>query len=433
MSERVRLIQGDCRVVLADLAKTGVRFDGCVTDPPYHLTSIVDRFGKEGAAETKAKGATGVYKRSAAGFMGQSWDGGDIAFQPETWAAVKAVLKPGAYLCAFASTRGYHRMVCAIEDAGFIIHPMLAWLFGSGFPKATRLKLPDTEHLRYGLQALKPALEPICLAQVPMEGTGTANWLKHGVGALDIDVGRVGDFRWTKTAPPPELNRPPRAGIYAQDDWTQNWIANRGPTESKTPGRWPANVVHDGSEEVLAAFARAGERGGGGRDSRGRVHQAFTDDARKSTRDDVHAGFDDAGSAARFFYSAKARDEDRFGSKHPTVKPVDLIRWLVELTIPRGGELVDPFAGSGTAAAAAYASSRRATVIEQQPEFAEDIKARIAWLEGRGGHSARERNRRMEKSADGPLFGDAPPASGGGASGLQRLRKRQLGPNGMRR
>jgi site-specific DNA-methyltransferase (adenine-specific) len=378
MSDRVRLIEGDCRAVLADLAKAGARFDGCVTDPPYHLTSIVERFGKEGAAPTKGKDQ---FKRIATGFMGQQWDGGAIAFQPETWAAVKAVLKPGAFLCAFASTRGYHRMACAIEDAGFVIHPMLAWLFGSGFPKATRLKLPDTEHLRYGLQALKPALEPICLAQVPMEGTGTENWLKHGVGALDIDAGRVGDFRWTKTAPPPELNRPPRAGIYAQDEWTRRWIANRGPMESKAPGRWPANVVHDGSEEVLAAFAKG----------------------------DGEA----AGSAARFFYSAKADADDRWGSNHPTVKPVDLIRWLVELIIPPGGEFVDPFAGSGTAAAAAYASGRRATVIERQPEFADDIRARLAWLEGCGGHSTQERARRVENGAAGPLFGDAP-ASGGG-------------------
>ena len=118
----VRVIVGDCRDVLAGLEAES--FSACVCDPPYHLTSIVKRFGGENAAPAKSNGATGVYGRASKGFMGKTWDGGDVAFRPETWAAVLRVLKPGAYLVAFASTRGYHRMVCAIEDAGFVIHPM---------------------------------------------------------------------------------------------------------------------------------------------------------------------------------------------------------------------------------------------------------------------------------------------------------------------
>lgn len=116
-------------------AYDGPLFDSCVTDPPYHLSSIVKRFGKEGSAECK-DGATGAYARSAKGFMGKAWDGGDVAFRPETWRAVFDKLKPGAHLVAFAATRGGHRMACAIEDAGFEIRDCLGWTFATGFPKS---------------------------------------------------------------------------------------------------------------------------------------------------------------------------------------------------------------------------------------------------------------------------------------------------------
>ena len=113
----------------------GPLFDACVTDPPYHLTSIVKRFGGKNAAEAK-EGATGAYARASKGFMGKEWDGGDIAFQPETWRAIYDVLKPGAHLVAFSGTRTYHRMACAIEDAGFEIRDQLGWAYGAGFPKS---------------------------------------------------------------------------------------------------------------------------------------------------------------------------------------------------------------------------------------------------------------------------------------------------------
>jgi site-specific DNA-methyltransferase (adenine-specific) len=131
----------------------------------------------QGAAEAKG-GATGAYQRASSGFMGKQWDGGDIAFQPATWAAVLRVLKPGGYLLAFASTRGFGRMSVAIEDAGFITHPLIAWVFGSGFPKATRIKADGYDGFRYGGQALKPAIEPIYMGQKPFsEANGTANIL----------------------------------------------------------------------------------------------------------------------------------------------------------------------------------------------------------------------------------------------------------------
>ncbi|HXV30351.1 MAG TPA: DNA methyltransferase, partial [Sinorhizobium sp.] len=130
---RVILYPGNCLDVLAALPENSV--DAVCCDPPYHLTSIVERFGKEGSAEVKA-GATGAFKRASAGFMGKEWDGGDIAFQVATWQAVLRVLKPGGYILAFASTRNYHRMAVAIEDAGFEIRDQIGWCYGAGFPKS---------------------------------------------------------------------------------------------------------------------------------------------------------------------------------------------------------------------------------------------------------------------------------------------------------
>ena len=215
LNGRVTLWAGDCLDVLARLEECSI--DSCICDPPYHLTSIVKRFGAENAAPAKV-GKTGAYARASAGFMGSKWDGGDIAFRPETWAAVCRVLKPGAYLLAFSGTRTYHRMACAIEDAGFEVRDMVSWLYGSGFPKShdvskaidkdaghwrgragevvieeqvakgkeyerTDKGEPITDAARewagWGT-ALKPALEPICMARKPLsEGTVAANVLEH--------------------------------------------------------------------------------------------------------------------------------------------------------------------------------------------------------------------------------------------------------------
>src|SRR3990172_7316084 len=126
--------------------------------------------------------------------MGQSWDGGDVAFQPETWAAFMKVLYPGAFGMAFAASRNWHRLAVAIEDAGFIIHPTIfCWVQGQGFPKATRVKGQDAfEGHRYGLQALKPAVEPIIVFQKPYEGKPIDNITQTGAGTLNIDAARIG-------------------------------------------------------------------------------------------------------------------------------------------------------------------------------------------------------------------------------------------------
>lgn len=365
---KVTLFRGDC--IEALLAMPADSVDSVVCDPPYHLTSIVDRFGKDGAAEVKA-GATGAYKRASAGFMGKQWDGGDIAFQVATWKAVLRVLKPGGYLLAFASTRGFWRMCVAIEDAGFITHPMIAWVFGSGFPKATRIKADGYDGFRYGGQALKPAIEPIFMGQKPFsETTGTANILKHGTGAVNIDGCRI--------ASGDNLN----GGAYAAQSNKVRSGSLEGGLLSVTgrdfcspTGRWPANLIHDGSEEVSAAFPEAPGQ-------QREVNDTFT----PKTGAAVYGDYgprptvqprDSGGSAARFFYSAKADSDDRIGSKHPTVKPVDLMRYLVRLVTPPGGIVLDPFAGTGTTGEAAWREGMKAILIEREPEYQADIAERM--------------------------------------------------------
>ena len=295
-----QIIHGDCVSVLPTLEADS--FHAVVTDPPYHLTSIVKRFGTmkpdaDGTLAERIRNRSDGYARLAgSGFMSKTWDGGDIAFRPETWATVYRVLKPGAYLCAFASTRGYHRMVCAIEDAGFIIHPMLAWIFGTGFPKAHRVEAEGWEGWRYGLQSLKPAIEPICLAQKPFsESTGTANVLRHSTGALNVDASRIpvsaGDRQSYGVNGDEGV---PRRNVYG--------ATNRVSYERSLQGRWPANVCHDGSPEIMEAFAKFGNRPG---------QIAAVDGTEPSSKtNNVYGQFGgrpateprgDTGTAARFF------------------------------------------------------------------------------------------------------------------------------------
>jgi site-specific DNA-methyltransferase (adenine-specific) len=317
---RVALHCGDCLDVLAALPENSV--DSVITDPPYHLTSIVKRFGAEGAAEAK-EGTTGAYKRASAGFMGKQWDGGDIAFQSSTWAAVLRVLKPGGYILAFASTRGFGRMSVAIEDAGFITHPLIAWVFGSGFPKATRIKADGYDGFRYGGQALKPAIEPIFMGQKPFsEVNGTSNILLHGTGAINIDGCRVGDA---------DTRNVKRGGgndfPHENDSWTPTSVL-----VGSASGRWPANLIHDGSDEVMDAFPAGLTSGTPGIKRGGNDGAAYGAESRAPGTQ--MGGFGDTGSAARFFYTAKADADDRIGSKHPTVKPVDLMQYLCRLVTP---------------------------------------------------------------------------------------------------
>ena len=386
----VRVIHGDCTVVLRDLARDGIQVDAVCTDAPYHLASIVERFGKADAAPAQV-GATGAYRRAAQGFMGQEWDGGDVAFQVDTWRRVFDVMKPGAYLVAFAATKGYHRMACAIEDAGFEIRDMLSWLYGTGFPKSHNL---SGEHEGKGT-ALKPAVEPIVFAQKPVsEGSVAKNVARWGVGAINIDSCRIhaddaqgGSYTVKRFAPGADVNK---SGAWKQD---QEF------TGEMKPGRWPANVLHDGSDEVLAAFAAYGERG-----ALAPVGVRAADKCRnvyngsfKGNGDDGATFQGDSGTAARFFYSSKATQGERIFEcrecgahtlgkpacghtdlrTHPTVKPVSLMKWLVKLVCPAGGLVLDPFAGTGTTAAAARAAGMQSLSIEADENHVRDIAVRL--------------------------------------------------------
>ena len=379
---------GDCLDVLATLPDNSV--DSIVTDPPYGLS-----------------------------FMGKKWDY-DVP-SVAIWEQCLRVLKPGGHLLAFAGTRTQHRMACRIEDAGFEIRDMIAWVYGSGFPKSldvskaidkaagavrekTRVKpRPETSGTMSGKAdtrpwieksrelgyhevdgntpatpeaqqwagwgtALKPALEPITMARKPLDGTVAANVLAHGVGALNIDGCRVGSEGGT--CRDGKADKPNDAG----------WENMRGHgIATLAAGRWPANLIHDGSDEVVKLFPDTGKSTGGriGKKSMGNVTNVPAGQYEKGD-----PGFGDTGSAARFFYCAKASKRDRDEANiHPTVKPTALMRYLCRLVTPPGGTVLDPFMGSGSTGKAARQEGFDFIGIEREAEYVEIAKARIAAVE----------------------------------------------------
>ena len=504
----VKVHHGDSRDVLRTIADCSI--DSVVCDPPYALVSIAKRFGADNAAPVKVKARPGQggspYLRSAAGFMGKRWDTGETAFDPDFWREVWRVMKPGAHLAAFGGTRSYHRLACAIEDAGFEIRDMVSWNFGSGFPKShdvskgidkagvwnaefddvrawlrAKVKAKGLKHaeidraignenshmashflgtsqpmlptwdqwvvikkllgvdedidrppkcigyeraiighrkVNAGLAftsdgptelpitapatdeaaqwegwgtALKPAFEPICLARKPLsEKTIAANVLRWGTGALNIDASRVG----TELLPEMRAGQA-RIGTFERADMVT----------PERVGRWPANVCHDGSEEVVGAFPIADSTRASGNPNKptltGNGDGSFGLGRDRGRTFVDHA---DTGSAARFFYTAKADAEDRLGSKHPTVKPVDLMRWLCTLITPPAGTILDPFAGTGTTGLAAMGAGFGAVLIEREAEYVADIERRLAWAKGEGRLTAQETTRRATPSDHGPLF-----------------------------
>jgi len=423
----INVLYGDMLEILPTLEENS--FDSCVTDPPYHLQSIVKRFKKVEPEHTKtgqdiANRSTPI-ARLARGFMGKEWDGGDIAFRPDTWAEVYRVLKPGAFLVAFSSTRTYHRIACAVEDAGFEIRDQLAWVYGTGFPKShniskdidkaagaeretiridakevrnpkvpgggrdgtegatspwieTALKkgfhektgnTPVTEDAKkwdgFGT-ALKPAWEPIVLARKPLEEkTVAAQVLVTGTGALNIDACRI------EAGDAPEGRSRHGGGIPGNA--TSFELPDS--VSSMPAGRWPANLAHDGSDEVLAEFAKYGESKSG----KGKPH--FAKGILGKGKGAMGNTFSDSGTAARFFYSAKANAKDRAGSKHPTVKPISLMEWLCTLVTQPGGSILDPFAGSGTTGIACKNLGFNCTLIEREKEYIMDIYKRFENLQ----------------------------------------------------
>ena len=365
----VTLYHGDCREILAGLPDESV--SAVVTDPPYGLA-----------------------------FMGKRWDYDVPAV--EVWAECLRVLKPGGHLLAFAGTRTQHRMAMRIEDAGFEIRDMIAWVYGSGFPKSldvskaidkaagaerevvgskqaglgtgskrctpesvaiipalipvTAPATPEAKQWQGWGTALKPALEPITMARKPLIGTVAENVVQHGTGALNVDGCRVG----TEVLPETTAGQA-KIGTFERGVMV---------TPERT-GRWPANLIHDGSEEVTGLFPEttSGKPVG---TRKAAHHWASSEQGTQLT------GFGDTGSAARFFYTAKADKADRGpGNNHPTVKPLDLMRYLVRLVCPIGGVVLDPFSGSGTTLAAAQAEGCLAIGVEREAAYCEIIKGRF--------------------------------------------------------
>lgn len=403
----VTVHHGDSREVLKGFADASI--DSVVCDPPYALVSIGKRFGAENAAAAKP-GKTGAYARASAGFMGQRWDTGETAFDPEFWRGVRRVMKPGAHLLAFGGTRTFGELQVAIAAAGFeirdsildLVDPegavqaflnsldeeqvrafvkcyddatwggLLAWIFGSGFPKSHNQK---GEWEGYG-SALKPAFEPIVVARVPMIGTIATNLEAHRTGALNIDGCRI-HSEDAKAAPYTVKRTAPGATQNATGRTKQDGVTYEGMTKD---GRWPANVIHDGSDEVVAAFPDGLTSGKPG--VRRQDHETGSMSGRLGLLGRAETGIGDAGSAARFFYSSKADAADRCGSKHPTVKPIDLMAYLCRLVTPPGGVVLDPFAGSGSTGMACLREGFDCILIEREAQYVEDIHHRLKHVEG---------------------------------------------------
>jgi len=375
---RATLYQGNSLDILPLLEPE--QFTAVVCDSPYHLTQA----SRKGSPRKNDPGTPfGRTRLGSKGFMGKTWDGGDIAFRPEFWAEVLRVLKPGAMLLAFGGTRTFHRLTCAIEDAGFEIRDCLMWLYASGFPKSWNIskaldKASEAEAAKrwngWG-SSLKPAWEPVVLGMRPLDGTFAENAHRHGVGGLNIDGSRIGLGKGGRRDG--EKTAEERYG----DRGSTNFAPTPGPRGGDAKGRWPANLLLD--EEAGAMLDKQTGVLTSGRMPAGTIRQnrsGFTGRTPTLTTRDTPA---DSGGASRFFYCAKATKRDRtcdgrVENNHPTVKPRSLMEYLCRLvTPPGGGVILDPFMGSGSTAIGAVVTGNRFVGIELEPESFETARRRI--------------------------------------------------------
>jgi len=358
---------GNCIEVMRTMADNSV--DSIVTDPPYEL-----------------------------GFMGKSWDSTGIAFNVEVWTEALRVLKPGGHLLAFSGSRTYHRMAVAIEDAGFQIRDQIMWLYGSGFPKSLDVSkaidnkagnkradriVRNQENSVYSAEvivdfagtpvsseaqqwagwgtALKPAHEPIVLARKPLIGTVAANVLEHGTGGLNIDGSRVGSDGGTFKATKPEGES---NGIYGEGI---NGTVEIGQLNT---GRFPANLIHDGSDEVGELLGDP-------------ARFFYCAKASKRDRNEGLDGFeairvhDGRQAGNKGGSNPRNRTNDVKVNHHPTVKPTDLMRYLVKLITPPNGIVLDPFTGSGSTGKGAVMEGFNFIGIELDPDYVAIATARI--------------------------------------------------------
>ena len=322
----IEIREGDCLDEMRKMAREGRRVDAIVTDAPYHLQSIHKRFAKSGRTES-TRSTSGAHQRLAEGFLGKQWDGGDIAQRPDFWRTVGRVLKPGGWLFAFSSTRTQDLMVHAIRGAGFEIRDQIPWIYSQGFAK--NKAQADGSRI-----ALSPANEPICVARKPIaERTVEANLAHWGTGSLNVEDCRIGDEERSYSLGAHRFNRYEQEHGARPDTYCREDLPPKNVT-----GRFPKNVIMDGSEEVLSLLPSG---------------------------------------AQAFFYCAKPSASER-AFKHPTVKPVALMRYLVRLACPAGGTVLDPFAGTGQTGFAARLEGRRSILIEKEPEYAEGLRKRFS-------------------------------------------------------
>ena len=408
------VLNADCIEAMREMEPDSI--DAVVTDPPYDLTQ--NKKGGTGPASLNPNSPGGRSRIGTGngGFMGKDWDATGIAFKVETWAEVLRVAKPGAFLLAFGGTRTFHRMMIAIEDAGWELRDTIMYIYGSGFPKSLDVgkaleahaltgksdskatatgEARDREGLHWSAfpksqkaqeafapttelakqwkgwgTALKPSFEPIVVARKPLVGTVAQNVARYGTGAINIDGCRIGDGAGGQ----------PREGEESQDkrytdQGSTNFAALPGPRGGSPSGRWPANIIHDGSEEVLAGFPVTSS-GAMRRTVDAYDGSSNTGFLRGMSGPQNQHG--DSGSAARFFYCAKASKSDRGdGNIHPTVKPLALMRYLVRLVTPPGGTVLDPFTGSGTTGVAAKAEGVGFIGMEREPEYHQIATDRI--------------------------------------------------------
>ena len=449
--EKYKIYNGSMLDMLEVIEQNSI--DSIVCDPPYEL-----------------------------GFMGKKWDSSGIAFQPKTWEKCLKVLKPGGYLLAFGGSRTFHRIAVAIEDAGFEIRDTIMWLYGSGFPKShdiskaidkklgarrkvvgskmsgianrseksrhtigaskavkVDITLPSSDLAKqwqgWGT-ALKPAYEPIIVARKPFKSSVAENIMKYGVGGINIDECRVGNEEFKQGYL--EIKS---KGIYG----------DMVILPKQYTGRFPANVIHDGSEEVISGFPNTSNSGPNLSDKNAEkgIYSRLNAE-RLEYKGNV---YDDFGSASRYFYCAKASKKDRdeglemFDSKytasaefrpnhmekalngesgnpygrwqprkniHPTVKPAELLQYLVRLVSPKGATILDPFMGSGSTGKAAMFENRERDAnykfigIDLEKEYCEIAEARIDYALNKYEYDYQQELKKAEEQGQlaFDLFGD---------------------------
>ena len=336
----INLLHGDCLEQMKTLDDNSV--DSIVSDPPYGIS-----------------------------FMAKKWDY-DVP-SVEVWKEAMRVLKPGGHALIACGTRTQHRMVVNIEDAGFEIRDVVSWIYGSGFPKSLNIHKKDERCPEGFGTALKPSCEFFTLCRKPLsEKTIAANVLKWGTGGINVDGCRVG----TETI---KTQAKAKGSSFTSVGNSQGF---NGCPESTNEGRFPANLIHDGSQEVLDLFpeSKGDSKNRKPRTNKGKGNNCFGDYG-KATYDTERT---DKGSASRFFYCPKASKKDRNeglpegqASTHPTVKPTALMAYLCRLITPTGGVVLDPYMGSGSTGKAAVREGFSFVGCELDKDYYEIAKARV--------------------------------------------------------